>query len=101
MVVDHLDIFRAILGPDEADSPLVVNSNRMLARTSSAQRFQTIPGRESQIIERFGMVENCEHVARSLNQICREPLSEAVQKGPGGKFPSCAHDHDAINHAGT
>lgn len=101
MVVDNFDIFRAIFGPDEADSPLVVNPKRMLARSIAAQRLQTIPGRKSQIIERSGMVENCEHVASSLDQVCRESLSEAVQQGSGGKFPSCARDYDAIYHAGT
>ena len=101
MVVDDFDIFRAIFGPDEADSPLVVDPNRMLARTIAAHGFHSIPGRKPQIIKRFGMVENCEHIARSLDQICGESLSEAVQQGSGGKFPSCAHDYDAIYHAGT
>ena len=101
MAVDDFDIFRAIFGSDEADSPLVVNPNRMLARTIAAQRLQTVPGRKSQIIKRSGMVENCEHVARSLDQVCREPFPKRSSKALVASFPSCAHDHDAICHAGT
>jgi len=45
MVVDDLDIFGIAVAPHEADAPLSVDANRVLADAISFQRLELIAGR--------------------------------------------------------
>src|SRR5205807_3393242 len=42
MVIDDFDIGRTLLGPGEADAPLVVDADRVLAAPVSDKRFQPV-----------------------------------------------------------
>jgi len=44
MVVRDFNLLCITFTPDEADAPLIVDADAMLAFTVSAQRFQVIPG---------------------------------------------------------
>jgi hypothetical protein len=60
MVVDNFDLLNAIVMPLEAEPPLAVNANGMLAGTIPAQRFQTVGGRDAKVRERFGKMQHCQ-----------------------------------------
>lgn len=51
MVINNFHIFRASLGPTEANPELLVNSNAVLTLAVTMQRFQHIPGRHFKIIQ--------------------------------------------------
>jgi hypothetical protein len=42
VVINDLNAFRAFFGPDEADTPLIVDANAMLTLTIALQGFQAI-----------------------------------------------------------
>jgi len=43
--------------PDEANSPLIVDADRMLSLSLACQRFQPITGRHAKVIETLCIVE--------------------------------------------
>ncbi|AMO96778.1 plasmid maintenance system killer domain protein [Collimonas fungivorans] len=45
MVINDLNICHSLLSPDEADAPLIIYTNTVLAGAIASQRFQTIAGR--------------------------------------------------------
>jgi hypothetical protein len=51
MVVHDLDILRPSLRPTEAKAKLIVNTDAMLTRAITFQSFQSISGRNSQVVE--------------------------------------------------
>jgi len=50
VVVRYLYILRAVLGPDEADPELVVDTDAVLTFTVAPQGFQPVPRRDAQIL---------------------------------------------------
>lgn len=48
MIVDDFDSVRVAVAPHEADPPLVVDADGMLASSIAAHRFQLVSGRGSQ-----------------------------------------------------
>ena len=51
MVVYNFHFMRAVLHPDEADAPLVVDSDGMLALAVAFQCFQSIAWRNSEMFQ--------------------------------------------------
>jgi hypothetical protein len=51
VIVDDFHVMAMTVAPSEADSPLVINSNRVLPLPIASQRLQVIPGRRGQIVE--------------------------------------------------
>ena len=49
VIVAELDIMRIAIFEAKADAPLIVNGNRMLARSIVLERVQPIPRRDAQI----------------------------------------------------
>jgi hypothetical protein len=49
MVVRDFDIFGTSFGPPEADSPLIVDADRVLTASVTLQRLKTIAGRNAQL----------------------------------------------------
>ena len=47
VIIDDLDIGRTSFPPDEADSPLVVDADRILPRPRALQPLQAIAGRNT------------------------------------------------------
>src|SRR6185312_5193630 len=60
VIVDDFDIRRALLGPHKADAPLVVDPDRMLSATISAQSFQPVRWRYPQVVEIERLMEHVE-----------------------------------------
>ncbi len=55
MVVDHLNIVGVVV-PHEANTELGVDPYAVLPFPVAAQLFQAVPGRDAQVLERFGGV---------------------------------------------
>jgi len=54
MVINDFNIFSTSLRPQEADTPLPVYSDAVLSVSIALERFQSITGRYSQILEICG-----------------------------------------------
>jgi hypothetical protein len=59
MIVDDLHIFRTILDPAEADSPLIIYANTPLSRPVVSQLFQPVPWRQT---KRFNPCRGIKHI---------------------------------------
>lgn len=57
MVVNDLDVLRTVFGPNEAHSPLAVDTNAVLPFAIAFQSFKDISRRDLQIIEHSRPVE--------------------------------------------
>src|SRR6185312_7111256 len=57
MVVDDFDIGRTSFCPNEADAPLVVDPDAHLPVAIAMQGLQTVAGRNTQVRQRFRLVE--------------------------------------------
>ena len=57
VVIHDLDPFRALFVPDEANAPLIIDANAVLALATALQRFKSIARRYAQIIQHRGPVK--------------------------------------------
>ena len=57
VIIDDFDLMCAIRFPEKADSPLLVDSNAVLALALSPQRFETICRRDAQVFQCVGNVQ--------------------------------------------
>ena len=58
MVIRDLDVERVTAAPLETDSPLVIDSDAVLSCSIAAEFFESICGRDSQVIEVDGIVDH-------------------------------------------
>jgi hypothetical protein len=91
MIIDNLDVPGVPAAPDEADSPLVVNSNAVLPLPIAVELLQTVAGRDAQIVNPFCRVY-CENLRAGspLNlprQIANAVTGEDRGSAPVGKAP--------------
>jgi len=49
VIVDDLDIFRACVGPEEADAPLPVDADPVLAFPVTGEFFQSVARRDHKV----------------------------------------------------
>jgi len=67
--VDEFDIFRPSFFPDEADAPLCVDSDAVLAPTIASELLQMVPRRDPQILDVVRCVDHLElPQSRSLHR---------------------------------
>ena len=57
VIVDDLDIAGPVIGPSEADAPLRVDSNAVLAGPIAPQRLQPVAPQDGKVLERLGAVQ--------------------------------------------
>ena len=57
MVIDHGDVKRVAILPAEANAPLVVDANAVLAPAVAFQRLQPVPRRDEQVLKGPGLAE--------------------------------------------
>src|SRR5271167_2059749 len=58
VVVDNFDMVRTLLGPGEADAPLIVDADRMLAAALALHGFEAVRRRRPQIAEVAGVMKH-------------------------------------------
>jgi hypothetical protein len=80
MVVDDLDVVRVTVSPDEAQAPLVVDSNAVLPRAISFQGFEMVSGKRTEIFERACAMKHFElplgHTRDGFEPTARFPLED-------------------------
>ena len=64
VVVDDLDVEGIGGAPDEADAPLIVDADAVLASTIALERLEPIAGRNAQVGEGVGRIEDDEFPKR-------------------------------------
>ena len=100
MIVHDLNIFWTIIGPAKYDPPLIVDSDRMLARKLAFQGFQLIAGRCCQVGEPDRVVNLDEFAPRHLREVGREPLRNTpLVMDRLSKFTFEALDHKSLRIA--
>jgi hypothetical protein len=57
MIVDDLDVVSVAIFPNEANAPLIINSNAMLTLAFASQRFQAIARGSQQVLQRSRTME--------------------------------------------
>jgi hypothetical protein len=58
LVIHDLDIVGVAAPPPEADSPLVVDPDAVLARTITSQVFQAVPWWKAQILQALRRIQH-------------------------------------------
>ncbi len=69
MIVDNLNIMGVSIFPPEANAPLVIHANAILAGTLSLQFLEPVPGWHSQVVQRIGGVQGHELSQHDSEQI--------------------------------
>jgi hypothetical protein len=57
VVINNFNIVSIAVNPFEADTPLVIDPDAVLAFTASAQSFKPVAWRHKQVLKRFGSME--------------------------------------------
>jgi hypothetical protein len=60
MIVNNLDVIRVSFSPFEADTPLLIDTDAMLARAITRQLLQVVRRGNAQIRQSLGSVKNLE-----------------------------------------
>lgn len=64
MVVNDLDLFRLVFGPNKADPVLIVDPDAVLAMAIARQALQSVPWRNAKIFEALSGIELVELASR-------------------------------------
>jgi hypothetical protein len=73
VVVDDLDVIRVPVLPPKADPPLIVDANTVLARSVAFELFESVAGRNTQVLELLGGVDEADLTEHEPVQVGREP----------------------------
>ena len=91
MVVYDLDIVRIAIRPSEANPPLIVDPNAVLAGTIAFELLQPVPRWNAKVIEGFGSIDHsqlAEHGALHIGRIAADALApEESLRVPVAKAP--------------
>jgi hypothetical protein len=95
MVINELHILRALGGPHEAYSPLIVHSDRVLPRSAASERLQPIAGRRSEIVQCRGCIQIAKLPSCDGKQVGRKTFASLPLKS--GSRPVVFETPDHIN----
>jgi hypothetical protein len=84
MIIRDLDIEGVAVGKSEADTPLIVDPNRMLARSIAFECFETIRRRQAQVRDADCGVQLLQSHACPPQNIARQSPSLASVEEPLG-----------------
>ena len=94
MVIDDFDVMRIVVVPAEADAPLLVNSNAVLAFSVAAESFEVIARRYSESFDLSDSGNDSKLIQCSLLNVAWELPRKMASKYFGRFFAS-----EALNHA--
>ena len=95
MVIDDLNVVCVAIPPSEADPPLIVDPDAVLALAISLERFKPITGRRPKIVKGACIVDLHELTVRSFRDFVRNALDEAAS--PSGL---CRRVPKRFDHSG-
>jgi len=93
VVVHDLDVVRIAAVPSEADPPLVVDPDAVLACAIAAQPFQAVSRRHAKIVQPRRGIQHPELSQSHLLNPCSEPANRPTVEEPLGFPISEALDH--------
>jgi hypothetical protein len=96
VIIYDLDVIRIAAGPPEADAPLIVDPDAMLAGTVALELLQPVAGLHLQVLQRLRSIDSYElpqHGTLECRGIAPHPLpTEEALSVPVGEAP----DHRRI-----
>lgn len=95
VVIDHLDSGSTSCRPDEADAPLTVDANAMLALAVSLQGLQPVGRRDTQIVQGLRVVENPQLAPRRRLDVWWHATRNAALPDAFGLLAFEVEDHGA------
>jgi len=96
VIVDNLDFGGTICRPDEAQTPLFVDANAVLALSIILKRFESVPGRNFQIIKHRRPVELRKFAKRDSLDVHPATHPAPLEEGPGVLALETLDRHDPI-----
>lgn len=98
MVVGHFDVKGVSLRPYKAHAPLIVDADAVLILAVPFQSFETIAGRNAEIMQGLGGIEN-QQLAQSgtlnvLRQTFHSPAMKQVFRAAVAKAPNHSVQHN-------
>ncbi|CCE00728.1 hypothetical protein BRAS3809_370004 [Bradyrhizobium sp. STM 3809] len=72
VVVDDFDMRRSSIIPDEANSPLIVDPDRMLPDAVGLQSLEPVPWRHSEIVENPGLIKKTKFAKCDILNVGRQ-----------------------------
>jgi hypothetical protein len=73
VVIDDLDVIGVPVLPAEADAPLIVDANTVLARAVALELFKSVAGRNTQVLELLGGIDETNLTEHEPEQVGGEP----------------------------
>lgn len=93
MVIDDLDLVRTVFPPADADAPLVVDSDGVLAFAVSLEDFQAVAGRDGEMFEFSDRVELGQYPQCNALDVRRERAGFPFTEEEGGLLAGEGTDH--------
>jgi hypothetical protein len=80
MIVNDFDPVRAVLPPNEADPPLIVDADAVLALPIATKRFQAVPGHRGEISQGRGTMKRSQPLLRLPGKAFKAPHPFAAEE---------------------
>src|SRR5918996_3516837 len=80
VIVDDLDIL-GTLPPHETDPPLIIDPDRVLTGAIALQSFETIAGRQAQVLQARGRVQHVQLAGRDAGDAPEPCRGRALKQG--------------------
>lgn len=93
MIVDDLDVVGVAVDPAEADAPLVVDADAVLAGPVAAELLEAIARRDAQVLEVHGTVDQAELPEHDAAEVGRESADGFARPETLGVAVSEAPNH--------
>ena len=95
-MIAELDVERIAVFEAEANAPLIVDRDGVLARTIALQRVQSVTGRDTQVGESDGHVHGLQLPQGASRHVCGDPLRLPGPEQLFGLPISEGSDHTAM-----
>lgn len=86
MMVHDLDSPGIAVAPDETDAPLIVDANAVLPDSAASKGFQSVAGRDPQVVEAASSVDCNQLCPGSLLDLRRQPANGMPCEDGRGAF---------------
>src|SRR6476659_8538216 len=96
VVVDEFDIGGTARAPGEADSPLVVDADAVLAGAFADQFLQAVARRHPEVVDGLGRIDEDELLVRESAELRAEALDVAALPGRFGVLVPERTDHGSM-----
>jgi len=93
MIVGNLDVPNVAIAPHEADAPLVIDTDAVLAPTIAVQSLQSIAWRDTKVVELRGGIDGQEFRPGARLNLRRKPTDGITGEDRRGPLVRKAPDH--------